>query len=125
MKHGYQESSLSKSMRGASEAGPVMSPLVVIDEHPVTLEKSERTVRCDRGELRVKLLDAIAKGSPIVKAGDAILADTGRVRLAVWEALGMEGADGEPMVKSQPEKVDLKAAAEELDALVSRMENGR
>jgi hypothetical protein len=125
MKYGYRESSLSKSMRGAADSGPALASITIVDESGFG-EPIMKSVRCDGGELRLRLLDAIMKGSPIVKPQDAALLDTGRVRRAVWDVLTIpEAVDGlEPLLKAKG-PIDLKAAAAELDQLVRDMENRR
>lgn len=100
--HGYRESQLSKSLRGAG-GGPAEATIAVIAEDPTTLEKSERTVRCDLGAVRIRLLEAMQRGDAVVKGRDLAFFDTGRVRASVWQKLCADLGAAEPLMKARPE----------------------
>ena len=111
----------------------VMVPVVIINDRIAKGEDgNERVVMVKRGALPRAALAALTggRGYKQIRQNDFSLIDSGRCRLALWEALGMEAAP-EPTVirKSEPVKQNTQdrmiEAARSLDRLVEDIAKGR
>lgn len=122
-KHGYGhwESPLAKAMRGAGTTGP--ATVLVVDEDPVTMERTERAVPCDRAEVRTRLLAAAQAGDPVIKSLDLPLFDRGIVRGGVWSKICPDLEAAEPLVKGAQES-EIRKAATGLDELARKIRAG-